>query len=115
MRAEAEFSRLRLELYRLAFDADIILDMHCDDEALMHIYLTNDFWPNGNDLAAETGVARGLSRHRFRRTEFRGTDLPAFHKMRVRFGDKFPIPIPVMTSTIEYRGQFDVFDEHGAA
>ena len=52
MRAEAEFPRLRLELYRLAYDADIVLDMHCDDEALMHIYLTNDFWPNGADLAA---------------------------------------------------------------
>src|SRR5215468_2985911 len=56
MRADAEFPRLRLELYRLAYDSDFILDMHCDDEALMHIYLTNDFWPNGADLAAETGA-----------------------------------------------------------
>ncbi len=114
MRAEAEFSRLRLELYRLAFDADIILDMHCDDEALMHIYTTNDYWPDAKDLAAETG-----SRAVFLATDSGGQSFEeqiylAFHKMRVAFGDKFPIPIAVLTSTIEFRGQFDVFDDLGA-
>ena len=114
MRAESEFSRLRLELYRLAFDADIILDMHCDDEALMHIYTTNDYWPSATDLAAETG-----SRAVFLATDSGGQSFEeqiylAFHKMRVAFGDKFPIPIAVLTSTIEFRGQFDVFDDLGA-
>jgi predicted deacylase len=114
MRADAEFSRLRLELYRLAFDADIILDMHCDDEALMHIYTTNDYWPSAKDLAAETG-----SRAVFLATDSGGQSFEeqiylAFHKMRVAFGDKFPIPIAVLTSTIEFRGQFDVFDDLGA-
>ncbi|HVM84252.1 MAG TPA: succinylglutamate desuccinylase/aspartoacylase family protein [Candidatus Binatia bacterium] len=114
MRAEAEFARLRLELYRLAYDADIILDMHCDDEALMHIYLTNDYWPGGADLAAETG-----SRAVFLATDSGGQSFEeqvylAFHKLRIRFGDRFPIPIAVMTSTVEFRGQFDVFDELGS-
>jgi uncharacterized protein len=114
MRGEAEFPRLRIELYKLAHDADIILDMHCDDEALMHIYLTNDFWPNGSDLAAETG-----SRAVFLATDSGGQSFEeqiylAFHKLRVHFGERFPVPIAVMTSTIEFRGQFDVFDELGS-
>jgi len=114
IRAEAEFPRLRLELYRLAHDADIILDMHCDDEALMHIYLTNDFWPNGADLAAETG-----SRAVFLATDSGGQSFEeqiylAFRKLRTYFGDRFPIPPTVLTCTIEFRGQFDVFDDLGA-
>ena len=114
MRGEAEFPRLRIELYKLAHDADIILDLHCDDEALMHIYLTNDFWPGGADLAAETG-----SRAVFLATDSGGQSFEeqiylAFHKLKVHFADRFPIPIAVMTSTVEFRGQFDVFDELGS-
>lgn len=114
MRGESEFPRMRIELYKLAYDADIILDMHCDDEAMMHIYLTNDFWPNGADLAAETG-----SHAVFLATDSGGQSFEeqiylAFHKLRVHFGERFPIPIAVLTSTIEFRGQFDVFDDVGS-
>ncbi|MEI9983821.1 MAG: hypothetical protein WDN69_11790 [Aliidongia sp.] len=52
-----ELPRLRLELARLAYDADIVLDLHCDDEALMHVFMMPQHWPGGADLAAELGVA----------------------------------------------------------
>jgi hypothetical protein len=113
MRAEAEFPRLRLELYRLAYDADIVLDMHCDDEALMHIYLTNDFWPNGADLAAETGSRAVFLSYESGGQSFEEQFYLAFRKLRLHFGDRFPIPPTVLTCTIEFRGQFDVFDELG--
>jgi predicted deacylase len=113
MRAEAEFPRLRLELYRLAYDADIVLDMHCDDEALMHIYLTNDFWPNGADLAAETGSRAVFLSYESGGQSFEEQFYLAFRKLRLHFGDRFPIPPTVLTCTIEFRGQFDVFDEYG--
>jgi predicted deacylase len=113
MRAEAEFPRLRLELYRLAYDADIVLDMHCDDEALMHIYLTNDFWPNGADLAAETGSRAVFLSYESGGQSFEEQFYLAFRKLRLHFGDRFPIPPTVLTCTIEFRGQFDVFDEFG--
>jgi hypothetical protein len=114
MRGDAEFPRLRIELYKLAYDADIILDMHCDDEALMHIYLTNDFWPSGADLAAETGSHAVFLSVDSGGRSFEEQIYLAFHKLRVHFGDRFPIPPTVMTSTIEFRGQFDVFDELGS-
>jgi predicted deacylase len=113
MRAEAEFPRLRLELYRLAYDADFVLDMHCDDEALMHVYLTNDFWPNGADLAAETGSRAVFLSDESGGASFEEQFYLAFRKLRLHFGDRFPIPPTVLTSTIEFRGQFDVFDEFG--
>ena len=113
MVAEAEFSRLRLELYRLAYDADIILDMHCDDEALMHVYLTTDFWPNGADLAAETGSRAVFLSYESGGRSFEEQFYLAFRKLRLHFGDKYPIPPTVLTSTIEFRGQADVNDEFG--
>ena len=113
MRADAEFPRLRLELYRLAYDADFVLDMHCDDEALMHIYLTNDFWPNGSDLAAETGSRAVFLSYESGGQSFEEQFYLAFRKLKLHFGERFPIPPTVLTCTIEYRGQFDVFDDLG--
>lgn len=46
-------SALRLALMRLAFDADVVLDLHADNEALPHLYLGTPLWPDALDLAAE--------------------------------------------------------------
>jgi predicted deacylase len=114
MKPDAEFPRLRLELYKLAYDADFILDMHCDDEALMHLYLTHDFWPDGKDLAADTGSRAAFLCYESGGGAFEEQIYLAFHKLRQHYGDKFPIPPTVFTCTLEYRGQADVFDELGA-
>lgn len=114
MTAQAEFPRLRIELYRLAYDADYVLDMHCDDDALMHLYLTYDFWPAGADLAAETGSRAAFLCYDSGGQSFEEQIYLAFRKLRLHFGDKFPIPPTVLTCTLEYRGQADVYDELGA-
>lgn len=44
---------LRKTLLGLALDADIVLDLHADNEALVHLYTLPDFWPAAMDLAAE--------------------------------------------------------------
>lgn len=46
-------SGLRLALMRLSFDADIVLDLHADNDALPHMYLGTPLWPDAADLAAE--------------------------------------------------------------
>ena len=53
--ATSELDRLRLTLARQAADADLVLDLHCDDDALMHLYLLDAHWPEGRTLAAELG------------------------------------------------------------
>ncbi len=113
MKADAEFPRLRIELYRLAYDADYVLDMHCDDEALMHLYLTHDFWPSGADLVADTGSHAAFLCHESGGQSFEEQFYLAFRKLHLHFGDKFPIPPTVLTCTLEYRGQSDVYDELG--
>src|SRR5215813_15067496 len=51
--ADSEFGSLRLALARLAVDADIVLDCHCDSESLLHLFLVPAHWPSAADLSAE--------------------------------------------------------------
>ena len=50
-----EVETLRHTLLGLAHDADIALDLHCDSEALMHLYLGAFAWPGAADLSAQIG------------------------------------------------------------
>lgn len=47
------FEAQQHQLVRHSFDADIVLDLHADNEALMHLYTLPAFWPEAEDLAAE--------------------------------------------------------------
>jgi predicted deacylase len=40
------------QLVQLAAPADVMLDLHTDDEALPYLYVHRSFWPRGRDLAA---------------------------------------------------------------
>jgi len=48
---EAAF--LKKQLLTLSHDADIVLDLHCDHVALLHLYMGTPLWPDGADLAAQ--------------------------------------------------------------
>ena len=42
-------------LYSMAVGADVVLDLHCDSHAVMHMYTHDRLWPSVADLAAELG------------------------------------------------------------
>lgn len=43
--------RLKRELIHMALGADLVLDLHCDDESLQYAYIDEAFWPEAADLA----------------------------------------------------------------
>ena len=49
--------RLKSLLLGLAGAHDIVLDLHCDDEALSYLYIPAPLWPSMRDLAACLGSA----------------------------------------------------------
>ncbi len=51
-----EVAALRQALLVLAHDADIMLDLHADNEAEVHLYIGTPLWPEAADLAAEIGA-----------------------------------------------------------
>ena len=50
---QGEVDGLRHTLLGLALDADFVLDLHADNEALVHLYTGTALWPAAEDLAAE--------------------------------------------------------------
>lgn len=51
-----EMEGLRKALYGLAHGADYVLDLHADNEAVVHLYIGDPLWPEAADLAAEIGA-----------------------------------------------------------
>ncbi|WOS63047.1 M14 family metallopeptidase [Sinorhizobium fredii] len=44
--------RLKRHLLSMALGAELVLDLHCDDEGLQYAYIDEVFWPEAADLAA---------------------------------------------------------------
>ncbi|MFZ2990266.1 succinylglutamate desuccinylase/aspartoacylase family protein, partial [Ideonella sp.] len=49
--ADSELASLRRTLLSLAADADTVLDLHCDNEAVLHLYTATPLWPQVAPLA----------------------------------------------------------------
>ncbi len=89
-------------LAELAAPADIVLDLHTDDEALQYVYLHECFWPAGHDLAAALRAELAII--------WEGDSDGAFEEVVIapwlaeqRFDGR-------LVATVELRGQGDVSD-----
>lgn len=109
-RATTQASSLRLAMARLAFDADIVLDLHCDNEALAHLFLVPAHWPLAADLAAEIGSRAVLLAEDSGGRSFDEAFSTPWIKLAA--GDAaHPVPPACLAATVEYRGLADVSDE----
>ena len=110
MSASSQLSRKRLALLRLAFDADFVFDLHCDNEALLHLYLNTVHWPEAEDLSAEIGSRGTMICDDSGAGSFDETFIVPWLRLAKAVGPAFPLPAPCIGATIEYRGQADVGD-----
>lgn len=53
--------RLKASLQGLALDADLVLDLHCDNEGPNYLYMPAELWPHSADLAAALDCAAVLT------------------------------------------------------
>jgi predicted deacylase len=107
--ATSELERLRLTLARLSADADLVLDLHCDDDALMHLYLLAAHWPEAETLAAELGCWAVLLADDSGGGTFDECFATLWTRLAARFPER-PIPAACLAGTVELRGQADVSD-----
>ena len=56
MQPTTALEAMRHRLMLLAHDADLVLDLHADNQALPHIYTGTPLWPDALDIAAEIGA-----------------------------------------------------------
>ena len=114
MQPATEVDCLRHALLSLAVDADIALDLHCDSEAVLHLYLGPASWPSAADLSAQIGshatlLAAVSGGHPF--DEALGGPWWAMAESCVGK----PIPAACLSATVELRGRADVSETQAAA
>lgn len=111
--ARSEVDHLRLELMRLAVDADFALDLHCDDVAVMHLYLGTALWPGAADLCADLQAQAVLTAEVSGGEPFDEAVGGIWWQLAARFPDA-AIPPACLSTTVELRGDRDVSDELAA-
>lgn len=100
--------RLKRELIHMALGADLVLDLHCDDESLQYAYIDEAFWPEASDLASALSMDAVL---------LSDGESSAFEEA-VGFAWKYEVPgekrsrLPgKLSTTLELRGRRDVYPE----
>ncbi|KQX40287.1 succinylglutamate desuccinylase [Devosia sp. Root436] len=105
--------QLRLLVLRSAAVSDIVLDLHCDDDSLKHIFTSPELMPGLQDLADWMGVVATLTAEDSGGGSFDEVLPTLYRKARLAHPDH-PIPSGAETATLEYRGRADSFDAIGA-
>ncbi|SMH58738.1 succinylglutamate desuccinylase/aspartoacylase family protein [Azospirillum agricola] len=112
---KGEVPALRRALLGMAFDADIVLDLHCDLEAVPHLYAGDALWPDLADLSALLGVKAVLLSADSGGKPFDEACSVPWWTLAERFAADGPIPPACVATTVELRGKADVDDDRAAA
>jgi len=105
---------LRRTLLALSIDADIVLDLHCDSEAVLHLYTETSVWPQVEPLARLMGAEAVLLAEVSGDHPFDEACSTLWPRLAARFGPETPIPSACVAVTVELRGLTDVAHELAA-
>ncbi|HPW07252.1 MAG TPA: M14 family metallopeptidase [Burkholderiaceae bacterium] len=111
-----ELQSLRKRLVSLSFDADIVLDLHCDCEAALHLYTENPCWPQLEPLARLLGAEAVLLAKNSGGLSFDECLSGLWWQLAEKVAElrpERPIPQACATTTVELRGEADVSHEWG--
>lgn len=106
-----ELQSQRQALMRLACDADVVLDLHCDFEAVMHLYVEQPMLDQMLPLARYLGARAVLwARGSGPSISFDEALSGPWWRLREHFADRAPVPLACASTTVELRGQTEVSD-----
>lgn len=116
LRPANELQALRVAIMRLSVDADVVLDLHCDMQAALHLFISRKDWPGPAEaLAADIGAEATLYNEPYPDVlTFSGANGALWARLAERFAAA-DIPQACLSVTIEYRGQHDVNHRYGEA
>lgn len=103
-------SSLKKVIFRMASTSDIVLDLHCDTQALIHMYTHTRLWPEMRDLAGDLGCWATLLAENSGGTPLDEASSGVWAQLKDRYPD-YPIPMACQSVTVELRGAADVNDE----
>ncbi|QJQ05652.1 succinylglutamate desuccinylase/aspartoacylase family protein [Undibacterium piscinae] len=106
-----ETEYLKKTLQTLAVDADIVLDLHCDNQAVMHLYTGTPLLEATLPLAAYLGAKAVLTSVLSGDDPFDETCSRHWWELAQHFGAATPIPAACLAITVELRGETEVCHE----
>jgi predicted deacylase len=109
--ARSTLESLRRTLLGLSIDADIVLDLHCDSQAVLHLYTETSVWPQVEPLARFLGCEAALLAEVSGDHPFDEACSTLWPRLAARFGAETPIPSACVAVTVELRGEADVAHE----
>jgi hypothetical protein len=112
--AETPVTHLKKTLMRHAVDADVVLDLHCDGEAEVHLYAPRSQQQAFLPLAARLGAKAMLVASVSGGDPFDEALTRPWDEARAAFPDK-PIPMGTIATTVELRGGAAVNHDLAAA
>lgn len=104
--------KLRHAIMGEAYDADYVLDLHCDNEALPHLFVTPESMDHLTELADWMESAAQLTAADSGGGSFDEVWPSLWTRLAQAHPDK-PIPFSAVAATLEYRGRPDVHDRLG--
>jgi uncharacterized protein len=105
------FDALQQKLMLFAYDADVVLDLHCSREAAMHLYTCAAVWKQVEPLARYIGAVASLLGYDSGGGSYDEMQTYTWFRLAETFGREFPIPHGATAVTVEHRGQRDVSDD----
>ncbi|MBW0172097.1 MAG: succinylglutamate desuccinylase/aspartoacylase family protein [Hydrogenophaga sp.] len=111
-----ELESLRRQLLLLSHDADLVLDLHCDTDAVMHLYSEEACWPPFEPLARLLGCRAVLLARESGGGPFDERLSGLWWQLAAALKDagvNAPLPQACASTTVELRGEADV--SHGLA
>lgn len=113
--ADSELASLRKILLLQSIDADLVLDLHCDSEAVMHLYTANPLWPQVEPLARLLGAEVSLLATESGGEPFDESCSMVWSHLNRRWqehsGTPGPWPDACVAVTVELRGETDISHE----
>lgn len=109
--APTELQSLRRQLLLLSHDADVVLDLHCDAEAVMHLYSEAACWPPLAPLAAWLGCQAVLLARESGGGPFDERLSGLWWRLAERLAEApnpAPLPQGCASATVELRGEAEV-------
>ncbi|WP_317202441.1 M14 family metallopeptidase [Janthinobacterium sp.] len=104
----SETEALKKTLQVLAMDADIVLDLHCDNEAVLHLYAGAPLAERAAPLAALMGAEVFLLSRVMGGDPFDEVCGRLWWELAEHFGAAYPIPCACLSVTVELRGETQV-------
>ena len=108
MTPRSDVQELQVGLLSWSCDADYVLDLHCDHFAVLHLYASTARPEVTTWLCQAVGAKLALIEDRSGGNAFDEAHTVPWRHLQARYGAA--VPMGCFSTTLEYRGQFDVDD-----